>query len=159
MTYATPDDVAVELGRPPFDPGTDAVEIAQIQRWLDRTESIIRLRIPDLDERVEAGTPPEAVVVDVESAVVARKVLNPNGLTSKAQTRTLDDWSETQSQTVGSEYMDGMLRLTDEEWELLLGGSSGEAFTIAPYGTPGRPYYWATTTDASWNPPGAYVPW
>lgn len=154
MTYATPDDVAVELGRPPFDEKADAAQIAQIQRWLDRTEAIIRLRIPDLDDRVAAGTPPEAVVVDVESAVVARKVLNPNGLTSKAQTRTLDDWSETQSETIGSDYMDGTLQLTDDEWALL-GLSSGEAFTITPYGqvgvpagycgppyVPGEPYWW-----------------
>lgn len=125
MTYAGVSDVAAELGRPT---PTDAPTLAQWERWLSRVENMIRARIPDLDALVTAGTPSEAIVVDVEAAVVARKVLNPEGL--RQVTRAIDDGSVTK--TVDQTRSSGELMLTDDEWGFLLPTAEAEAFSTRP---------------------------
>lgn len=125
MAYATVSDVAAELGRPtPTDPPI----VAQWERWLSRVENMIRARIPDLDDLVTAGTPSEALVVDIEAAVVARKVLNPEGL--RQVTRAIDDGSVTK--TVDQTRSSGELALTDDEWGLLLPTADSGAFSTRP---------------------------
>lgn len=125
MTYASVSDVAAELGRPtPTDPPI----VAQWQRWLSRVENMIRARIPDLDALVTAGTPSEALVVDVEAAVVARKVLNPEGL--RQVTRAIDDGSVTK--TVDQTRSSGELGLTEDDWGLLLPTADSGAFSTRP---------------------------
>jgi hypothetical protein len=137
MTYATVSDVAARLGRPI----TTEAETAQVDAWLTDVEVIIRSRIPDLDERIGDGRLAEGVVVMVEAAAVVRKVLNPEGLRQVAHTRSLDDWSETTSETRDRLVSDGFLGLTDDEWALLLATSTG-AWTINPY-TRWERGYWA----------------
>lgn len=125
MTYASAADVADELGRPV---PTDDPTIAQWERWLSRVENMIRARIPDLDVLVTAGAPSEALVADIEAAVVARKVLNPEGL--RQVTRAIDDGSVTK--TVDQMRSSGELALTDDEWGLLLPTADSGAFSTRP---------------------------
>jgi hypothetical protein len=73
MTFARVDDVAAELGR---DIAADGTEAKQITKWLRRAEMLIRNRIPVLDEWCKDENYRD-VVVEVESAAVARKALNP----------------------------------------------------------------------------------
>ena len=76
MTFARVDDVAAELGR---DIAADGTEAKQITKWLRRAEMLIRNRIPVLDEWCKDENYRD-VVVEVESAAVARKALNPEGV-------------------------------------------------------------------------------
>lgn len=129
MTYASPQDVADELGRPiPTDP----VEIAQITRWLGRAENMIRGRIPDLDTQATDAAF-AALVVDVEAAAVARRVQNPEGL--RSVTKTIDDGTMTKVRD--QVLSDGQLRILDEEWDLLLPASSPDALSTRMSYTPG----------------------
>jgi len=129
VTYATPQDVADELGRPiPTDP----VEIAQINRWLGRAENMIRGRIPDLDTRATDAAF-AALVVDVEAAAVARRVQNPEGL--RSVTKTIDDGTVTKVRD--QVLSDGQLRILDEEWDLLLPASAPDALSTRMSYTPG----------------------
>lgn len=125
MTYADVSDVAAELGRStPTDPNT----IAQWERWLTRVENIILARIPDLATRITDGEISEALVVDLEAAAVARKVLNPEGL--RQITKAIDDGSVTK--TVDQARSAGNLDLTAEEWALLLPTADTGAFSTRP---------------------------
>ena len=128
MTYATVDDVATRLGRPI----SDAAEVSQVTAWLGDVEAIIRARIPDLTTRVSNGTIATETVVMVESSAVVRKVLNPEGLRTKSTSRTIDDGTVQSSSTIDSTQSDGMLRLLDDEWALLLPRTERDAFTIRP---------------------------
>lgn len=132
-TYATVEQVAAEIGRPI----TTQIEIAQVQQWLDRAERIIRRRIPDLDQRVASGIPDAATVADVEVAAVSRKVYNPRGLRSTQ--RSIDDGST--QDTVDSTQSDGVLRILDDEWDLLLPGGEPEAFSTRLRYTPDRHHH------------------
>lgn len=129
MTFAIPQDVADELGRPPF---VDPIEIAQVARWLTRVENQIRARIPDLDDR---ATDPiyRALVVDVEAAAVARVARNPEGL--RQVTKSIDDGSVTKTRDTA--LSDGQMRITDDEWDLLLPKAAPEAFSTRMSYAPG----------------------
>lgn len=125
MTYANVSDVAAELGRStPTDPNI----VAQWERWLTRVENIILARIPDLADRIAAGEISAPLVVDLEAAAVARKVLNPEGL--RQITRAIDDGSVTK--TVDQTRSAGALDLTEEEWALLLPAADTGAFSTRP---------------------------
>lgn len=130
MTYATVDDVSKRLGRPI----TSAAEIAQVGAWLGDVGAIIRARIPDLDDRVTEGQPPQAVVVMVEASAVVRKVRNPEG----KQNERIDDYSY----GLSADAARGELFLTDDEWNLLLPGGSDGAWTIRPAGRTQGQGYW-----------------
>ena len=127
MSYATVTDVQVRLGRPI----TSAAEIAQVTAWLTDVEALIKVRIPDLDQRVLAGQVDESIVSLVEAQVVVRKVKNPDG----KQNERIDDYSY----GLTTDAARGDLFLTDEEWALLLPVSATGAFTIRPYGAPDTP--------------------
>lgn len=93
MPYATPLDVANELGRPlPDDP-----EVTQWVGWIARVERKLERLFQrsgyDLATQIAAGSPTEDEVVDLVVTRVAAKVLNPTGLTSV--TRSIDDASVT----------------------------------------------------------------
>lgn len=113
MTYATVSDVAAELGRPT---PTDTDTLAQWGRWLARAESAILARIPDLTDRIVAGTVDITTVADVEASAVARVVRNPEGL--RQVSKTIDDG--TVSKTRDTVLSDGQLRITSEEWARLI---------------------------------------
>lgn len=141
MTYANTSDVAAELGRPAF---ADPVEIAQVNRWLTRAENQIRARIPDLDTR--AGDDAYwALVVDVETAAVARVARNPEGL--RQVTRSVDDGSVTK--TRDQALSDGQLRIAEEEWDLLLPADPVDAASTRMRYTPG----WGRGPLTRWGRP------
>jgi hypothetical protein len=121
MTYAAVDDVEVRFGRT-----LSPTESAQVEAWIDDLESEIDERIPNLHDLVAAGRPTFNTVRRVVCAAVIRKLQNPEGL--RTTTVAIDDYSTTK--TVDSSNSAGFLGLTDEEWSLLLPGSTGDAFTI-----------------------------
>jgi len=124
MTYAAVSDVEVRYGRT-----LSPVESAQVEAWIDDLEAEINERIPNLYDLVAAGRPTDGTMRRVLCAAVIRKLQNPEGL--RTTTVAIDDYSTTK--TVDSSNSAGALGLTDEEWSLLLPGSSGDAFTITPY--------------------------
>ena len=129
MTYAAVSDVEVRYGRT-LSPS----ESAQVAAWIEDLEAEISERVTNLPELIAAGRPTVGTLKRVISAAVIRKLQNPEGL--RTTTVAIDDYSTTK--TVDSSNSAGLLGLTDEEWSLILPGSSGEAFTIRPYGAPDR---------------------
>lgn len=127
MAYATVSDVEVRYGRT-----LTAAESAQVTAWIDDLEAEILERIPSLEDLILAGRPTVATLKRVISAAIIRKLDNPKGL--KSRTVAIDDYSTTEQPWI--EGTAGALDLTDEEWSKLLPGSSGDAFTITPYGAP-----------------------
>lgn len=136
MAYATVSDVEVRYGRT-----LTASESAQVTAWIDDLEAEILERIPNLAELIVAGRPTAATLKRVISAAIIRKLQNPSGL--RTRTVAIDDYSTTE--TVDAANSAGYLGLTDDEWSLLLPGSSGDAFTIRPYGAPDVYPDWYTT--------------
>lgn len=126
MTWAQIDDVAVELGR---DIASDSTEGRQIGKWLRRAEMMIRNRIPVLDEWCKDETYRD-IVVEVESAAVARKALNPEGVSSTML--QIDDGNMQTS--IDSSRSRGEISILDEEWDMLLKRVSSDLATavIAP---------------------------
>lgn len=143
MAYAVPLDVEKRLGRP-----LSPAESLQVEAWLEDLEAQIVYRIPTFAELVAAGTPSEAVVRAVMCTAIIRVLNNPKGL--RQSTVSIDDYSRTE--TVDTTASSGALYLTDDEWSMLLPGTSGEAFTISPYGAPDRATGW-------WVHPDAWVPY
>jgi hypothetical protein len=140
MTYAAVSDVEVRYGRT-LSPS----ESAQVTAWIDDLESEIHERIPTLDDLIASGTPSAGTVRRIVCAAVIRKLQNPEGL--RTTTVAIDDYSTTK--TVDSANSAGFLGLTDEEWGILLPGSSGDAFTINA--TPPVAY-------GQWVTPDTWVP-
>jgi hypothetical protein len=141
MSYATPADVEVELGRP----ASSATETAQWEAWLDRVERAIVRRFTQatlvLADQIALDDPTLQDVVDVEVAAVIRKIQNPQwGLTSV--TRSVDDASVTERNENGQSG--DPLLLTDDEWFALLPGYSySGAFST-------RPGFEADTDPVDW---------
>jgi hypothetical protein len=125
MAYATVGDVEVRFGRT-----LTTSESLQITAWIDDLEAEILERIPDLTDLITAGRPTVGTLKRVECAAVIRQLNNPKGL--KVRTEAVDDYSVTEQPWI--EGTAGTLGLTDDEWSKLLPGSSGDAFTITPYG-------------------------
>lgn len=125
MAYATVADVEVRYGR-----SLTASESAQVTAWIEDLEAEILERIPDLADLIVAGRPTVATLKRVECAAVIRQLNNPKGL--KRRTESIDDYSVSEEPWI--EGTAGTLELTDDEWSKLLPGSSGDAFTINPYG-------------------------
>ena len=125
MTYATVSDVEVRYGRT-----LTATESAQVSAWITDLESEILERIPNLEALIVTGRPTIPTVIRVVSQAIIRKLDNPKGL--KSRTVAIDDYSTTEQPWI--EGSAGALDLTDEEWSKLLPGSTGDAFTITPFG-------------------------
>lgn len=125
MTYATVSDVEVRYGRT-----LTATESAQVSAWINDLESEILERIPNLEALIVTGRPTIPTVIRVVSQAIIRKLDNPKGL--KSRTVAIDDYSTTEQPWI--EGSAGALDLTDEEWSKLLPGSTGDAFTITPFG-------------------------
>ena len=127
MAYATVSDVEVRYGRT-----LTTAESAQVGAWIDDLEAEVLERIPALEALILLGRPTLGTLRRVISAAIIRKLQNPSGL--RTRTVAIDDYSTTE--TVDAANSAGYLGLTDDEWSLLLPGSSGDAFTITPYGAP-----------------------
>ena|SRR5690625_118202 len=144
MTYGTVEQVATELGRA-VDSITD-LERDQWQQWLDQVERNIAARFRRLglvlSDQVALGDPDAETVADVEVAVVARKIRNPEGTTST--TVSIDDGSVTKRREGGKIDDLGYLRLTDWEWDTLLPAGRSDAWSTRPGFEPDRcgPSWW-----------------
>ena len=133
MTHALPQDVANELGIPSIP----AAQVLQVTGWLSRVEAMIKVRIPDLDARVTAGTIDVALVVGIEAGAVGRKADNRKGL--RSVTRSVDDGSMTEVRD--SAFSDGVLRITDDEWDLLIPAQQSDAASVRYAYTPDHRSY------------------
>lgn len=122
MAYATVADVESRLGR---DLTTE--EEAQVTELLEDVETLIRVRVPDLDEKIADGTIPERLVVMIEVNAVVRVIRNPDAYVSE----TDGNYSYTRSQSGSS----GFLELLPQEWEWLFGGNGMfQLVPVSPYG-------------------------
>lgn len=131
MTYAVVDDVVARYGRT-----LTAGELGQVTEWLEDLSSDIRVRIPDISERV--SDPDYARLVKrVIAETISSKLRNPEGL--RQRTVSIDDYSETKTVDVANSA--GRLWISDEDWSLLLPATAGDAFSIRAGGSPG--YGWA----------------
>lgn len=133
MAYATVSDVEARLGRT-----LTAAERAQVEAWLSDVEEQIRFRVPGLDAAIALGVPTLALVKAVVAGAVKRAADNPKGL--KSRTLAFDDYTRTEVSAEGGSA--DILFLTDDEWNLLSPGASGEAFTIRPRGDYGIAGEW-----------------
>ncbi|WDF34549.1 Gp19/Gp15/Gp42 family protein [Arthrobacter agilis] len=132
MPYATAPDVEARLGRT-----LTVLEKAQVEAWIEDIEEQIRVRIPNLDEAIAAGNPTSALVKGIVAGAAKRAADNPKGL--KSITVALDDYSKTE---VSAGTTAEILFITDDEWNLLLPGASGDAFTIRTVGADQRAGQW-----------------
>lgn len=116
MVFVKVNDVAAELGRTIVSP-----ETGQVEAWIGRVENRIRVRIPDLDDRL-LDTVFAATFKGVVVEVVIRKIKNPDGFRSER----IDDYYYDR----GAQTAD--LWPTDAEWaELIPLGGEG-AFSTRP---------------------------
>lgn len=123
MAYATPVDVETRLGR-----DLTPEEEAQVTELLEDVETLIKLRIPDLDVKVSDGTIPERLVVMIEVNAVVRVLRNPEAYVSE----TDGNYSYTRSNDGSSGY----LQILPNEWDWLFGG--GGMFQIVPVDANGQ---------------------
>ena len=128
MTYANVSDVEVRYGRT-----LTPTEAAQVSAWIDDLEAEILERIPAIEVLILAGRPTVPTLIRVICQAIIRKLDNPKGL--KSRTVAIDDYSTTEQPWIQGTPGGGP-ELSDEEWSKLLPGSSGDAFTIMPYGAP-----------------------
>lgn len=110
MPHANPSDVQSRLGRPLTED-----ETSQVQTLLADAEILIRARVPDLDDQVEASDDFFDIVKYVEASAVVRLIRNPNGYTSE----TDGDYTY----QINFRLASGSLEITDREWSLLGVGS------------------------------------
>lgn len=141
MPYATVEDVQTRFGRTLTTP-----ETAQVTAWIGDVEAQVEQRLPTLADQIVAGNPSAVVVKAVVANAVIRVLRNPEGL--RQRQFSIDDYSE--SATVDNVLSAGLLYLTDDEWNLLSPGSSGDAFTIRSYGAGYR--------EGEWLYPDTWVP-
>lgn len=130
MAWTSPEDVTdawIGDGAPTDD--------GSLQNWIDRAERLIRRRVTDLQERIDAEAeeiPSRTDLLDtardVTVAMVIRVFRNPDGTRQVNTTTTTGPFSDTRSQTYGGDVPGG-LGLTDDELAALQGLSAG-AFTI-----------------------------
>jgi len=116
--YALISDVADLLGQEP--PDLDGAQWRQWDKWLAATVTIIKTRVPNLDDLVMGGSLDRDTVVWVQSSVVARMVVTSDGVSKTEHTVKIGDATASESATYASWIIPGKLYLTDEEWDLLL---------------------------------------
>lgn len=118
MPYASNTDVAVRWARE-LTPEEEALVDAR----LGDIERRILKKVPDLADKITAGTVDVEDVKAVESDAVLRLVRNPDGYIQESD----GDYSY----MLSSEAASGKLKILDDEWELL-GYRRKRIFTIAP---------------------------
>lgn len=130
MSWTTPQDVTdawIGDGAP--------TDVVSLQNWIDRAERLIRRRVPDLQDRLDAEAeevPSRTELLDtardVTVAMVIRVFRNPEGIRQTNSTTTTGPFSDTKMQTYGGDVPGG-LGLTDDELGALQGASEG-AFQV-----------------------------
>lgn len=133
MTYTTIEDVVARYGRT-----LTAGETTQVDEWMQDLSADIRLRIPDVWERMLLSNDYSRLVVRVIAETIIAKLRNPEGL--RQRTVSVDDFSETK--TIDSTNSSGRLSISDDDWTLLLPATSGDAFTIRTMPAPGYADGW-----------------
>lgn len=128
MAYATVADVEVRYGQ-----SLSVAQTAQVTVWIGDLEAEILERIPNIAELIVLGRPTLATLSRVISTAIIRHLDNPKGL--KSRTVAIDDYSTTEQPWIQGTPGGGP-ELSDDEWAKLLPGSSGDAFTIRPWGAP-----------------------
>lgn len=126
MAYATVADVEVRYGQ-----SLSVAQTAQVTVWIGDLEAEILERIPNIAELIVLGRPTLATLSRVISTAIIRHLDNPKGL--KSRTVAIDDYSTTEQPWIQGTPGGGP-ELSDDEWAKLLPGSSGDAFTIRPWG-------------------------
>lgn len=119
MPHANTDDVRTVLLRDLTD-----VELDLAERLVVVAASILRRRIPDLDERISTDLDFGDLVSYVEAKAVARVLRNPEGVTYE----TIGPFAQQRPASSASE--DGV-SFTKAELSML--GIGSGAFTITPY--------------------------
>lgn len=118
MAYATAADVSVRWARTPSDEESALIEVR-----LNDLERLIRRRIPNLDDKVDAGTIDVDDLIQVEAEAVLRLVRNPDGYLSES------DGNYTYM--LRSDLASGRLEVLPEEWDIL-GVTRSRMAVIAP---------------------------
>ena len=118
MSYATPSDISVRLGRE-----LTAEEVSLVDIRLDDVERRTKRRIPDLDDKITAGDIDADDVIQVEADVVLRLVRNPDGF--------LSETDGTYGYTFSREMASGQLDITPADWATL-GVVSGPVAQLVP---------------------------
>jgi len=144
MAYATPDDVQLRFNRE-LDPD----ERQSVEVRLDDVEEMIRLRVPDLDAKIEDGSIRRRLVVAVECEAVLRLIRNPDGFT--------EETDGNYSYSISAKVASGQLTIEPDEWKLL-GVKSGAALLgtriMGPHGWKKNPN-WAFESGNGLFPPCA----
>lgn len=123
--YATPADVEAAWRT------LDAAERRLAATKLEFASEVIRARVTDLDARITAGTASAALAKHVAVEMVLRHLRNPDGTRQTSTQHSIDDYSETVTETRDGATASGGIYLTDEELSLLTRKGSS-AFSIAP---------------------------
>ena len=119
MAYATVADVQARYHEP-----LDDALITVVGTRLADAELILKNRIPDLDDRVEASQNYHDIVVMIECEMVLRLIRNPDGFSQESD----GNYSYAIYQQVAS----GRLEVLESEWELLNPPGAGGMFVITP---------------------------
>ena len=136
-THATPAEIAVLL-KQTFDSG----DTAQCQGFLDEAEGLILERIPDLEDRIIAGTIAFDTVAAVERRAVRRVMLNPEA----KQNEKIDDYSFGRDKGTST----GEVYISDEEWSRLIPQTApGDSFSIKLGGSGAHEIY-PTRVGSDW---------
>jgi len=106
MAYASASDVTARWARTPTDEENTLITVR-----LEDAERLIRRRISDLDDRINAGTILEEDVIQVEAEAVLRLVRNPEGYMSES------DGNYTYM--LRNDIATGRLEILADEWEIL----------------------------------------
>lgn len=109
---------------------------------LDYVESIIRSRIPDLDQRVAASDQYRRIVIAVESSAAARVMRNPEGM--------LQESEMSYSYSRSARAAGGYLMITPEEWAWL-GVGAGPSTVRPDVGTRRQLPAWAGSRTDTWG--------
>jgi hypothetical protein len=140
MAYAALEDVEARLMR-----SATEEEAVMIEQLLEQVEAIIRLRIPDLDQKILNGDISETIVVMVEVNAVMRVMNNPEAFMSE----TDGNYSYQRNLSGASGYLD----ILPIEWEWLSGARG--MFQIIPVRPGGRRVEGGVNED-HWFPPPSW---
>lgn len=97
------------------------------QSLLDDAWAILKNRVPDLEDRILAGTQDPQLVIAVECSMVLRVLKNPDGKRQEA----VDDYSWTRDSALSA----GAMYVTPEELRLITDiGTSTRSKRLVAYG-------------------------
>lgn len=133
-----PEDLEVELGR-----GLSEEERRRVEVLVEDALTLIRARIPKLDEKMDDDSSFAGLVGLVVKSAVARVLRNPLGYRQESE--------DGYSYSLDTRAASGFLTILDSEWKLLLRRS--QAFTISPrqsvVASP-TPDYWDREGTPGW---------